>query len=381
VKTLVIGMGRSGRAATQLLRKKKIQVTCFDDHLGPAFSGQMEFDFVVISPGIPLTHSLVIHAKEKGIEVIGEAELGLRYLKNRMIGVTGTNGKTTVTTLITHVLNHCGKKAIALGNIGKPLCEYALNPDSEEIIIIELSSFQLETLSSKVFDCGVILNITPDHLDRHSSMEEYTSVKWQLKNCMKKNGVFFTENSYLHLSKKIEYSPANMLGKLNVRASFAICQQLGISSAEFCSAILTFKKPPHRLNLIKKIDGISFYDDSKGTTVEATLFALESIDKPIWLIAGGLDKGGDFSKWKKPFREKVKGVFVIGKAAPLIEGALQDEIEVVLADSIEEAVQKAFRKAVKGDVILCSPGCASYDMFRDYIERGKRFQKAVRDLL
>ena len=436
-KVIVCGLGISGRAAAMFLLasgafvhgidRDATTLDCHEDVLSLKRMGMttglessvktpLDCDFVVISPGVPSSHPVINAAKVAGIEVIGEIELACREIKNPVLGVTGTNGKTTVTLLVTHVLNQNGFKAKALGNVGIPLCQELLEIDSKTIVVLELSSYQLETLSQPVLDAGVILNITPDHLDRYAGMEDYAKAKFMMQNCLKKGAPLYVEDSAYasfghHLKevnpriygysaeneiysdlKQIFYQnkslfelPENLKERKshdieNLMAAFALCHARGITGQQFIEAYHTFKKPSHRIEYVLTMEGVRYYDDSKGTNIDAVIRAVEYLDAPIVLIAGGVDKGSPYTPWIQGFKKKVKSICAIGQAAAKIEAQLSYEIPVSLAKDLDHAVELASTLAREGDIVLLSPGCSSFDMFRDYAHRGEEFQKIVRNI-
>ncbi len=361
MKALVIGLGKSGRGAVKLLLKKGWEVIGVDRTpepiegivVVPETGDVGNVDLVVLSPGIPRSHPLA-----KG-NVIGEAELAFRTLKNRAIGITGTNGKTTLTLLMTHILNEVGIKARALGNVGNSLAEYACNPDLEEFLVVELSSFQLETMTTPAFELSVITNITPDHLDRYASFEEYANTKKRIKDL---------SDSCLQLTEREGYWG---------ETAWLMCERLGITRKDFDRALKSFKRPPHRMEFVGEIDGIRFVNDSKGTNPEATIYAIKNTPGKLLLIAGGQSKQATFESWKKTFPGRVKEVFAIGETASQIKEELGGVIPVKRCTDLEEAVAAAKEKATQGETVLLSPGCASFDQFRNYEERGDKFKAYV----
>lgn len=419
MRVLVIGLGISGVSAAKFLAKRGAHVTGVDrqpkDIPGVnvlpdnAAIDLTKFDLVVTSPGIPHTHPIIAEALKRGIETIGEAELALRYLPGRKLGITGTNGKTTVTLLTTHILNSMGINARAVGNVGDPLTDQIENP--ADVFVIELSSYQLETLKSPVLDRAVILNITPDHLDRYDSMESYAAAKYQIRHCLKPNGELFLHeslhpnfigyqnygfNSVNNLSsdgekllykKIIEYYLPNMYrGKLshdllNFMACYALCREWIISSERLDEALLSFKKPPHRIEFVRNLNGVCYYNDSKGTNIDAVLCAVDSLPPGIILIAGGVDKGAAYTPWIQGFKGRVEKIYAIGQAANKMAEQLGSEISVEIFPSLEAAVQTARVTARSGAHVLLSPGCSSFDMFRDYKHRGDTFIKIVNELI
>ena len=428
MKTLILGLGVSGMAAARFLMKQGRHVlgvdgsfSVVDDLQAKGIQCQHdsaaidwnEIDRVVSSPGIHPNHLLYQTALERGIEVVGEAELALPHFRKPLVAVTGTNGKTTVALLVEHILNESGLRAKALGNVGTALCDYLLDPGSEDLFVVELSSFQLETMRTPVFDAAVLLNITPDHLDRYDDMQEYAKAKCRLQTLMKKEGGFYVQSqvlssfaSLLHSAdlqtfgseqdctlrtdriaivyrEKIEcflpirYRELGWHDSENALAAWALCRPFSITGEQFCKALETFRKPPHRIEFVRELDGVCFYDDSKGTNIDAVIQAVKTIQGPVILIVGGVDKGASYLPWKDPFSEKVKQIIAIGAAAKKIYQELHPYFNMKLADSLSSAVQAALCSAERGDSVLLSPGCSSYDMFRNYAHRGEEFQRQV----
>lgn len=435
---LVIGLGLSGRSAVRFLLNRGAHVSGIDGNQELLKSNPeiailreaglktiqepiqlQQFDLIVVSPGVPQTHPLYVEARNLGIEVIGEIELACRFLKGTFLGITGTNGKTTVTLLVTHVLNHSGKSARALGNLGVALTSETATEQAEQISVVELSSFQLETLHSRVIDAAVLLNVTPDHLDRYSGMDHYALAKLHIADCLKPGGEFYVEDKcwqefghlfnpvipitaktygyreqcdlstdlqHLISNKKIaSMLPSSFRGKVshdleNLMAAYALCQHVGVTPEQFMEAVKTFKKPAHRIEFVREHKGVSYYDDSKGTNIDAVVRAVDTIQGNIVLIAGGVDKGSAYTPWIAAFADRVKCVCAIGQAAPKIQQDLSQAMPVALCKGLEEAVNYAAQLAQPGDTVLLSPGCSSFDMFRDYSHRGEEFQRIVKQL-
>lgn len=400
---LILGLGSSGLSAAEFLRKRGVRVLGSDrdpkrveEFQAKGFSGFLEsasFDFpdieyVVASPGVSPKTALYSRARELGIPIIGEAELALRELQQPCVAITGTNGKTTVTLLVTHVLNSSGKRARALGNVGAPLTGHT---PSDEIVVAEMSSYQIDTMQTAVFDVGVILNITPDHLDRYGSMQAYAASKCRLEKYMKRGAPLFvsaavaSEFGELFASAPLVIEELELplcegkpeYEKQNILAAWAICRHFGISQEMFADAFSTFKKPAHRIEFIKEIDGVYYYDDSKGTNIDAVIQAVKGMTTRVVLIAGGLDKGSSYLPWLPVFEGKVKRIIALGAAAPKIAEELGASFAVERVCSMEEAVQRAAEVSEEGEAVLLSPGCSSYDMFRDYAHRGEEFQRCV----
>lgn len=446
-RILVIGLGLSGRSAAGFLLQRggcvvgidrnqnliqtdeSIKELCnkgmqvyHDDAMIDLWHKIGNFDLIVLSPGVPPSHPCVTAAKIDGIEVIGEIELACRDIcvqpSKRCVGVTGTNGKTTVTLMIAHILNTAGIKAYALGNVGIPLTS-AIDTEAQKeacVFVIELSSFQLEAFTRPCLDVGVLLNITPDHLDRYDSLEAYAAAKISMENCLRSEGQFFVEdkcfhefqwlfkehnyptygyagNCWIHTDLNFIYLNRNQQFKLpdiylgrechdveNIMAAYAVCDRLGVSAQKFVEGLRSFKKPPHRIEFVRTVKGIHYYDDSKGTNIDAVVRAVAAMENEVVLVAGGVDKGFPYVSWLKDFKGKVKAICAIGQAAPKIKQDLNSHIPVTLCESLESAVLQATSHALSGYTVLLSPGCASFDMFTDYAHRGQEFQRIVNAL-
>ncbi|PIS03373.1 MAG: UDP-N-acetylmuramoyl-L-alanine--D-glutamate ligase [Chlamydiae bacterium CG10_big_fil_rev_8_21_14_0_10_42_34] len=400
MKVLVMGYGVSGKAAESFLKAQGCDVTVVDRNAEGALSDRPDFplgcfDQVVLSPGIAPTHPLVQKAQEMGIEVIGEIELGFRNLKNRSFGITGANGKTTTVLMTTHILNSSGKKAKALGNVGEPLTKYLLRADPEEILVIELSSFQLETLKSKQLEVGLVLNITPNHLDRYRSMQEYVEAKALIARCLKERGELFISSqvheefgSFFQGAKNFEvdllndfgYMQLEMASKQSAQAAYLLCKRCGVTDVEFLEGLKTFKKPPHRIEWVAEIDGVSYHNDSKASNIHSVIHAVRQFEGPIVLIIGGLHKGSSYRPWIECFEGKVRKIIAYGQAAPIMEYELAPLFDFQLVGQFADAVRCAKTEAKKGETVLLSPGCSSYDQFKNYEQRGEEFKRLVREL-
>lgn len=401
MKILVIGYGVSGKSATAFLRKEGHDVVPVDKKGGEGVLFDSEeislegFGLVILSPGVPQTHPLVKGAKDKGIEVIGEIELAFRHLSNRCFGITGSNGKTTTVLLTTHILNQAGKKGRALGNVGDPLTGYlAGSADLEEILIIELSSFQLETLQTKRLECSLVLNITPNHLDRYDSMEAYAKAKALIQNCSDEvyvskqvetefGGLFKNAQNFekeVELLNNLSYIQLGMASKQSVQAAYLLCKRCGVTDVDFLHGLQTFKKPPHRIEWVAEIDGVSYYNDSKSSNIDSVIHAVGRFDGPIVLIVGGVHKGSSYAPWIEKFKGKVRQIIAYGKAAPIMEYELAPHFPLQVVDRFADAVKLAKKEAKKQETVLLSPGCSSYDQFQNYEQRGESFEKLVREL-
>lgn len=436
-KIAVLGLGVSGRSAAHFLLQQGAHLLGIDSNQELLASADVEalrqnglitaqeneeinlddYKLMVVSPGISPKNRHYAQARFQGIEIVGEMELACRFLKGRFLGITGTNGKTTVTMLVAHVLNECGKKAKILGNVGIPITSACAESDSgDEIYVVELSSYQLDTMNSRCIDAAVLLNITPDHLDRYQTMEKYARSKMHIGDCLKPNGILYIEEKcdqeYGYLlagltPKTYGYSPTCDLytdksqlfyqgknesilppqyyGKVshdleNLMAAYALCRHLGVAPEQFVQAVASFKKPPHRIEFVREYNGVTYYDDSKGTNIDAVIRAVDTLIGKVILIAGGVDKGSAYTPWIAAFADKVKCICAIGQAARKIQHDLAHAIPVVLCNNLDEAVEKASNQAKRGENVLLSPGCSSFDMFRDYAHRGDEFQRLVNEI-
>jgi UDP-N-acetylmuramoylalanine--D-glutamate ligase len=380
---LIVGMGRSGKAAKELLSGE--EVACFDDQGEWPPVVWEKVTQVIVSPGIPPTHPLYREAVARGIEVIGEAELALSRLPNRIVGVTGTNGKTTFVSLLAHVID----KGVALGNIGEPFSLFANDPDPEAIVIAELSSFQLETMKSCTLTESVVLNITPDHLDRYPSFAAYREAKMRIAQLTQgalyvpadlkpffPTAVTLAETSYLQLWKKDQYWAGRE--RFSLAVAFLIANHYGVGAEEFWERVSTFSRPAHRMEWVAEKGGVVYINDSKGTNLAATIHAAESVGTGVVLIAGGVLKEGSFAPWKEALKGRVKGIVAMGESAELLESELAGAFSVTRASSLSAATRLAKELAGKGDTVLLSPGCASFDAFANYEERGDAFKEEVK---
>lgn len=400
MKALVLGLGISGKAAAKFLRDHGYAVTCVDDRaavlsqlelanvekkISSEISDLSSFDLFVPAPGIPRTHPLYVAAKNAKLEIAGELELALRQLQGKYcIAVTGTNGKTTVVKLIEHVLCQLGFKARALGNVGEPLIDHI---DDATHLVIELSSFQLETMKTQSFDVGIILNITEDHLDRYLNFEEYAQTKCHLQQCLKKGGELivhetvapFLQPPYTSYTFMEEMPVGAPHDRANATAAFLAVKKLGISCQDFLSALQTFVKPAHRIEFVASVGKVNYYNDSKATNVDAAVKALEAMQTPVVLLAGGVDKGGSYEPLLA-FKDKIKQIFVFGQSGEKIEAALKDSFAISRCQTLDEAVKRASQSAKPGETVLLAPCCSSYDQFRSYAHRGEVFRSIVSQL-
>jgi UDP-N-acetylmuramoylalanine--D-glutamate ligase len=404
--------------------------------LGAEYERSLEnADLVVISPGVPYRLEALERVRRRGVKVISELELASRFLSVPILAVTGTNGKSTTVTLIGKMLAEQGKRAFVGGNLGTALSEAAWTalqakkdnkPDPYDYLAVEVSSFQLETIDRFHPWIAAILNVTVDHQDRYDSIDEYLAAKRRIfENQTGEDYALFNLDDprvaalpstvrakRLGFSRRQEVgrgfdggtfldrdqivttvtgrrqeicrkSDLKILGHHNVEnvmAAATYAALWGCPPETIRRVVTTFPGLEHALELVRERRGVRFVNDSKGTNVDATLKALEGIDHPIWLIAGGRDKGGDFSRLTEMVRHRVKHAILIGEAAPLLKTAWAGATTLTEAKSLREAVEWAAREAAAGDVVLMSPACASFDMFRDYQDRGRQFKSAVQSL-
>lgn len=424
---LILGYGVSGQSAELFISQRGGKVFIYDEKpikpkLGCAVSDVLNehFDLCVTSPGFSLDHPVLRSLKDRGVPVVGELELSFDASRwNYWIAVTGTNGKTTTTSFIGHLLRTAGFNVVVGGNIGVPVTSFLNEPISETIIVAEVSSFQLETVHTFRPQVAVFLNLTPDHLDRHGSMENYFQTKarifklqqpqdlavlnaedrWasSLIGSLKSRTLAFgIEKGDVHWSEGFlnvlgttvaSVSDVKLRGRhnlANIAAGVAACYHLLPDGFDFGSAISQFCAPEHRIEFVRSVGGVSFYDDSKATNPDSTIVALEAFQEPVVVILGGRNKGMDFAALAEFIKRKstVKWAVVMGEAKESIkESLLVNGFENISeADSLEEAVHLAYEIAAPGDVVLLSPACASFDMFKNFEERGDRFKEIVRKL-
>ncbi|MEW6191728.1 MAG: UDP-N-acetylmuramoyl-L-alanine--D-glutamate ligase [Bacillota bacterium] len=438
-RVLVVGAGRSGIAAARFLAAKGAAVTLTDikpePELAPVTAFGVEtcfgaypevagYDLLVVSPGVPLTEAPVVEARTRGIEVIGELELAYRFARAPIVAVTGTNGKTTTTALTGEIFRAAGKRTLVAGNIGVPLVAAVEDYGPEDVIVAEVSSFQLETAVFFRPRVAVILNVTPDHLDRHRTLAEYAAAKARIfarqtaedttvlnaddpvvaamaaasrarvlffsRKHNLKRGVFIQQGRAVvqqngQLVEVCDAGTIRIPGTHNLEnalAATAAATALGVPVPVIGKVLQEFPGVAHRLEFVAEIGGVRYVNDSKGTNPDAAIKALEAYPQPVVLIAGGRNKGSDFSGFAAKMKQKVRALVVLGESAGEIAAAAHAAgIEPVFkAASLEEAVYVARDAARPGDVVLLSPACASWDMFKNYEERGELFKKTVREI-
>ena len=423
LKVVVVGIARSGLSAALFLKSKGATVYATDSGDSQEVRGNAEKlknhgidaetgghtesfvkgkELMVVSPGVDSSSEVIGWGKKYGLHIISEMELGYLFCKGRIIAVTGTNGKSTTTELIGNIIRESGLPVAVCGNIGNPFTNEIENITPSHFVVLEVSSFQLEWVEKFKPYISIILNITDDHLDRHKGFAEYANLKKRIYMNQDSEDFLILNHedpnlagSDKNVSPKILYfsrenvkdiqpiDSANLKGLHNldnIMASVWACRIIGIGQAHINRGISSFSALPHRFQTVAEVDGIEFIDDSKATNVDATLKALLSLDKPIILIAGGRDKEGNFSLIRDVVRRKVRELVLIGEAKEKIKSFMNGATSIHEAGSLKEAVELAARIAHKGEAVLLSPMCASFDMFKDYAARGECFTNAVQGL-
>ncbi len=436
-RVTVVGAARSGIAASELLARRKARVTLSDvrsdvaeaeplrrlgelgGHRTETFTGA---DLVVTSPGVPPDQPALAAARKMGVPIIGELELASRWLRGRVVAVTGTKGKSTTTELTGRILEAAGFKVTVGGNIGAPLSGQVDDSTPDTVHIVEASSFQLEQIDTFHPWIAVLLNFSADHLDRHPNVEAYGAAKarvfenqvaddWAVINAddpavldLARKGRArtwpFARRAAIDRGTAIEdgwivtrrpdastrlvpLDAIHLLGPhlvSDVMAAAAVGSIVGVAPAAMTAAVESFHGLEHAMELVAEIDGVRFVNDSKATNVEAALRSVESFDAGLVLIIGGRFKGGDLRLLREPLKSRARAVVALGEARPLVREALTGVVDVHDAESLEDAVSQAFALARPAGVVLLAPACSSFDMFRDYAERGRRFKENVRKL-
>jgi UDP-N-acetylmuramoylalanine--D-glutamate ligase len=410
IKALVVGMEKSGRAVFEFLHTRGAEVTPAD--LNPrdvaGFRLQTEelfdeaWDLIVPSPGVPLDLPGLTRARERGVKVIGEVELSAPWLLGPTIGITGTNGKTTTTSLVHHILQSAKKPVQVGGNIGTPVIAMTATSHPDQWNVLELSSFQLETARTFRAHVGVCLNVTQNHLDRHHTFENYAAAKGNLFRPQQKSDyavlnaddpvcrsfatitpaqrVWFTGRHITHLMPLADVPIPGMHNAENVMAAAAAAEIAGVNTPDIAAAVKTFKAVEHRLEFVAEINGVRFYNDSKATSVDATTKALDSFADNLWVILGGKDKGSDYTALRDRLNRKAHAALLIGAAAEKIAADLEGAVPIVRAATLESAVAHAWENSEPGDTVLLAPACASFDQFQSYEHRGRVFKDLVHGL-
>jgi len=446
-RVAVIGLGRSGQAAVRLLRRLGARVTVADQKpsselaaaLGGFSVGEVEIhgaedyesalrgaEVVVVSPGVPMALAPLQRARQAGVRIIGELELASRHLTGRILAVTGTNGKSTTVTWIGELLRGAGYAPFVGGNLGTPLAEAALaslDGKAWDLVVAEVSSFQLETIETFHPWIGAVLNVTPDHLDRYPSMEAYAAAKLRLFEnqgdadyaVLNADDPWLSRSSVRSRGARIEFSRtrpverglyldgnmmilSNLAGQReevcqvdalqvkgvhnieNAMAAAAVAALAGCPMDAISQGLRAFRGLEHVMEVVRVLRGVAYINDSKGTNVDATIKALESVPAPVILIAGGREKGGEYPGLAEAVRRKAKRVILLGEARARLREVLTGACPITEAASLRDAVCDAANTAAAGDTVLLSPACASFDMFVDYKDRGRQFKERVHEL-
>jgi UDP-N-acetylmuramoylalanine--D-glutamate ligase len=438
-RALVVGLGKSGVASALFMKAHGARVTVSDTKSGDelrneipvlldhgitvetgghgerTFRGQ---DLIVVSPGVPVDAPPLVQARSLGETVIGEVELAAQFLPGPVVAITGSNGKTTTTTLTGEIIAASGFPVLVGGNIGTPAISLAERAKPETVIVLEISSFQLETIQTFRPKIAVVLNVTPDHLDRHRTFEIYTDAKARIfenqqgsdfailnaddPTCVAMGGRTRAQVIWFSRHKEVERGAWVRDGNIvfrdgsgqreilqvsdiplkgahnleNVLAAVCGAALMGCAPEKIRQAVHGFKAVEHRLEFVSTVNGVDYYNDSKATNVDATIKALESFPANIHLILGGKDKGSDYTVLNDLIRQRVKRIYTIGAAAAKIESQVKGA-EVIHAETLENAIRKASAAAKPGDVVLLAPACASFDQFKSYEHRGKVFKEIV----
>jgi UDP-N-acetylmuramoylalanine--D-glutamate ligase len=439
----VIGMARSGVAVARLLKSNGANPFVSDNgkkenlesEIAKLVADEIPYEtnrhtervydcsLCVISPGVPSNAQVVVEAQKRNIKVVSELEIGSLFCKASIVAITGSNGKTTTTTLLGRVLGDAKKNHVVAGNIGTAFSAVVLELAPTDIAVLEVSSFQLDHIETFRPRISVILNITEDHMDRYNhSMEQYAASKARIFEnqtsdevliydaddewCRKeaalakcrtigfslnsyRNDGAFVENGLLVTvidGKRTEVIPCDeisikgMHNLYNSMAATLVGQLLGVGSASIRSTLKNFKGVEHRLEFVREVDGVRYYNDSKATNVDSVWYALQAFDEPIVLLLGGRDKGNDYSRLTDLVKQRVKAIVAIGESADKVEKAFRESTSVTRADSMDGAIQKARSLSTNGDVVLLSPACASFDWFKNYEHRGQVFKELVNRL-
>lgn len=445
-QVLIVGMGNSGKAAAQAMAKLGASVSVQDNkkeedidpqlltflkdrfikyYLGCEPTDMSVFDMLILSPGVSPELDFIKKAKEAGAEIIGEIEIAYRVGHGNYVAITGTNGKTTTTTLVGEIYKAAGKKTYVVGNIGVAVISKALSAEDDSWLITETSSFQLETIKEFRPEVSAILNLTPDHMDRHKTMEnygrakaavfrnqtpdQYCIVNYDDEQCMKLAedckakvvpfsrkttldfGVYVDgdtiiikdeEGKITEICRPVELKIPGAHNLENALAACAVAFFGGIEPEIIADVLRSFRGVEHRIELCNEIDDIKFVNDSKGTNPDAAIKAIEAMKKNIILIAGGYDKGASFDEFVKAFDGRVKTLLLMGKTATKIKEAAEKTgfTESIILKDMEACVREAYRIAQPGDVVLLSPACASWDMYTSFEQRGKHFKSCVQAL-
>ena len=436
-RVAIAGLAKSGLAAARLALREGARVEGFDQkeetalenaptlrtlgvpiHAGGADLAQLaSFDLLVVSPGVPLANREIVEAKKRGVEVIGEVELASGFLDFPILGITGTNGKSTTTALAGHMADASGRRTFAGGNLGRPLSEAVLDPAKFELAVVELSSFQLEAAPTLRPHVAVVTNLTPDHLDRYASHEAYAAAKRNIfvnqtpgdyavvnaddagvrrmaeglaakvvtfgRSTPADGGMRDDGNTISWGAERYRVESRALRGthnRENAMAAALACRLAGISPEAVQQGLGSYPGLAHRLESIRTVGGVEFVNDSKATNVDSAVVGVRAFEKDVWLIAGGRGKGAPYRPLVDASRGRVKTVLTIGEDAPAIALAFRCSAEVLPCEPLQNAIRVAHQRAKPGDVVLLSPACASYDQFKNFEQRGQLFRTLVEAL-
>ena len=442
-RVLVVGLGKSGVASALFLKSRGAVVTVTDAKTPDQLQDEIpllldqgiivetgghgertfrEKDLIVVSPGVPVDAPPLVQARALGEPVIGEIELAAQFFPGAIVAITGSNGKTTTTTLAGEIVAASGRPTVVGGNIGTPAISLVEGATPETTMVLEISSFQLETIQTFRPKVAVVLNVTPDHLDRHGTFAAYVDAKARIfenqqagdlavlnaddSTCLELGSRVKAQVFWFSRTKEAATGAFVRDGKIyfrdssgerdvmpvseiplkgahnveNVLAAVAVGALLGCAPKKIRQTVQAFKAVEHRIEYVATVRGVEYYNDSKATNVDATIKALESFPANIHVILGGKDKGSDYTVLKDLLRERVKHVYTIGAAAGKIESQIEGATDIVSAGTLESAVKLAAANAAPGDVVLLAPACASFDQFQNYEHRGRIFKEAVGQL-
>lgn len=440
-KIVVVGLARSGASIARFLAEQGADVMVSDSKprealgdlpeameqagIGLELGGHLHLTFetahmVVLSPGVPHTIAPVKQARAAGVSVVGEIELASRFITAPMVAITGTNGKTTTTSLVAAMLEKSGKKVFTGGNIGTPLTEYVRGPQEADVVVVEVSSFQLDTIETFRPKAALLLNITDDHLDRYPDFNAYKRSKGRIFENQHTDDIAILNTADEHVADigkvlqnrcltiggagpnaaavtreqvtvrtpglpetRIDLTECSLVGghnRENIAAAALAALSLGATGEGIQEAVNTFKGLPHRIEYVNTVSGVRFYNDSKATNMDAVEKAVTGFDEPIVVIMGGRHKGGRFTDLKASLKKRARAIIAMGEAKKKIVSSLGLFIRTLEAESLDDAVDKAFSVARKGDSVVLSPACASFDMFKNYGQRGDLFKESVNRL-
>jgi UDP-N-acetylmuramoylalanine--D-glutamate ligase len=441
-RALVVGLGSSGQAVTELLLRHGVAVLATDLHDEPRFAASLkplqdlgaelylgphrtrdflEVEQIILSPGVPLDLEPLRQAGARGIEIIGELEWAWRQTQVPVVAITGTNGKTTTTSLLGEILQAAGKRVFVGGNIGTPLSRWLLGGKEAELLVLEVSSFQLDTAPTFRPEVGILLNITEDHLDRYADFNAYGESKFAVFRQQRADDVAIVNGDDLECRRRLGQISSRLLtfsrqspdaqafidsdrltlrlgateplhfdlstcplrgphNAENIAAALLAATVLGVDDNTCRGVLARYSGLPHRVEWVGSRNGVDFYDDSKATNVGAVVKALDNFQRPVLLLAGGRDKLGSYQPLEAPLRAKVKGLFLFGEAAPRMHQELAGVVPTQLAKDLGEAFDQAVAQAHPGDVVLLSPACSSFDQYESYSQRGDHFKRLVADL-